>query len=158
MNSLTIFYDPGCGICSQFREWFERQALWVPVEFIGYQTPTAEQRFPGILAVKADQECVVLSDDGQWWQGADAWIVCLWATREFRLWSIRLAGPVFRPVLGNVVHLISSKRLTLSRLMRVRSDEELAKQLNRHEPECDDGACTVLPHLKEVKEPYKAWT
>ncbi|MEP4079186.1 thiol-disulfide oxidoreductase DCC family protein [Haloferula sp.] len=155
MKALTIFYDPACGVCSRFREWLERQPMWIPAEFIGYQTPEAEQRFPGIGRVKADKECVVLAEDGRWWQGADAWIVCLWATREFRLWSNRLAGPVFRPVLGNVVHLISSNRLTLSRLMRLKSDADLAGELKRHEPECDGGQCAMQPPLKETQTTRK---
>lgn len=156
MNSLTIFYDPACGLCCQFREWLGQQALWVPVEFIGYQTAAAEEKFPGIRSIKADKECVVLADDGGWWQGADAWIVCLWATREFRLWSHRLAGPVFRPVLGSVVHLISSNRLTLSRLMRLSLDSVVVEELRRHQPECEDGGCAI-PNLKKAKETYNAW-
>jgi predicted DCC family thiol-disulfide oxidoreductase YuxK len=157
MTSLTIFYDPGCGICTQFREWLERQAMWVPVQFVGYQTDEARRRFPGLLSIRADKECVVLADDGRWWQGANAWIVCLWATREFRLWSNRLAGPVFRPVLGSVVHLISSNRLTLSRLMRLRSDVELAEELGKHQPGCENERCAVIPQLLKATEEYKAW-
>lgn len=157
MNTLTIFYDPCCGLCCGFRDWLERQALWVPVEFIGFQTPAAAERFPGLKEVKADKECVVLADDGRWWQGADAWIVCLWATREFRLWSNRLAVPMFRPLIGSVVHLISNNRLTLSRMMRLRSDQALAEELEQYRPECESGSCALLPHLKEAKDPYNAW-
>ncbi|MGB6219918.1 thiol-disulfide oxidoreductase DCC family protein [Haloferula sp.] len=156
MRTLTIFYDPSCGLCCQFREWLERQALWVATEFIGFQTPEAADRFPQILEVGAAKNCVVLADDGRWWQGADAWIVCLWATREFRLWSHRLAGPVFKPVLGSVVHLISGNRLTLSKLMRLKSDAALVEELKRHQPECEGGGC-ALPHLAKVKNTYKAW-
>ena len=157
MNSLTIFYDPNCGLCSSFREWLEVQALWLPVEFVGYQSPLAEKVFPRIGALKAGSECVVLADDGKWWQGADAWIVCLWATREFRMWSHRLAGPMLKPMLGSVVNLISNNRLTLSRLMRLTADADLARELGQHQADCGNGSCVMLPHLKEAKDPYNAW-
>ncbi|MEM9235619.1 MAG: DUF393 domain-containing protein [Verrucomicrobiota bacterium] len=156
MNQLTIFYDPRCGICSRFREWLEQQALWVRMEFVDYRSEEAVVRFPDIGAVKADKECVVLADDGRWWQGADAWILCLWATREYRLWSNRLAGPMFKPVLTNVVHLISSNRLTLSRLMKLKSDHDLASELAHHRPECEGDHCPAIPALQQVK-PYNAW-
>jgi predicted DCC family thiol-disulfide oxidoreductase YuxK len=155
MNSLTIFYDPACGLCCGFRQWLEKQGLWVAIEFIGYQTLEAEVRFPGIRSIKADKECVVLADDGRWWQGADAWIVCLWATREYRLWSSRLASPVFRPLIGNVVHLVSSNRLKLSRIMCLKSDAALAEELRGNHPVCEEGNCTMLPHLEEAKD--NAW-
>lgn len=157
MNTLTIFYDSNCGLCRCFREWLERQALWVSVEFIGFQTPDAARRFPNIEKMKADRECLVLADDGRWWQGKDAWIVCLWATREFRIWSIRLASPMFRPLIGNIVHMISSNRLTLSRLMGLRSDQALAEELKQYRPACEAGNCGLRPHLKEANNPNKAW-
>lgn len=141
IGRLTVFYDPGCGVCCRFRKWLEAQPLWVEVRFLGYDDPLAEQEMPGLRELGADKECVVLADDGHWWQGAGAWLVCLWATREYRLWSSRLGAPVFRPVLMKVVDLISSNRLKLSRLMRLVSDRELAGELERHEVECSEGSC-----------------
>lgn len=156
MKQLTIFYDPKCGLCSRFRCWLEAQATWVRLEFIGCRSEEAHRRFPGIDKIKADKQCVVLADDGRWWQGTDAWILCLWATREFRLWSNRLASPVFKPVLGGVVNLISSNRLTLSRLMRLKSDQDLAAELAHHRPDCEGDRCPAIPALQKAK-PQQAW-
>ena len=141
ITGLTVFYDPGCGVCCRFRRWLESQALWLPVEFMGFREKEAEVLMPGLLDLGADRECIVLADDGHWWQGADAWLVCLWATREYRLWSSRLAAPVFRPVLLKVVDAVSSNRLKLSSLLGFSSDREVMAELEKHEVECEDDRC-----------------
>ncbi|GAA5483376.1 thiol-disulfide oxidoreductase DCC family protein [Haloferula sargassicola] len=141
MKRLTVFYDVRCGLCCRFRQWLETSALWVEVEFIGYDSPRAEREFPGLLKLGADRDCVVRADDGRWWQGSDAWLVCLWATREYRLWSHRLAAPHFRPWLETIVHAISRNRLRISALASLRSEAELAEALAPLEKECDSGSC-----------------
>jgi len=140
-RSLTVFHDPGCGLCRSFREWLQRQPLWVPVRFVGFDTPEAERLFPGIRSLEAGKDCVVQGDDGQWWQGADAWLVCLWATREHRLWSFRLASPMLRPVVRSVVRGISENRLKLSRMLRLYSERELAEIWQDEAAGCGDGSC-----------------
>lgn len=144
MNSLTIFYDPRCGLCSRFRTWLESQARWIALEFIDYASLEAEKRLPGITAMKADQEIVVLSDQGHWWQGDAAWLTCLWTTKQYRSWSHRLATPAFRPILRKMVHLLSENRLTLSRFLRLSSDAELIDSINSEPaPSCPDGSCQL---------------
>jgi predicted DCC family thiol-disulfide oxidoreductase YuxK len=150
MNTLTIYYDPHCGLCAGFRRWLETQALWVAVEFVGFDSPEAERRFPGLTDMGADREVVVQADDGSWWQGADAWVVCLWATREYRLWSHRLATPFFKPWLRAVVHGISSNRLRISALFGMKSEAAMQAELSRFD-DCENGACH-LPALKKVKQ------
>ena len=51
--------------------------------------------------------------------------MCLWALRDFREWSLRLASPPMQAIARKVVHLISSNRLTLSSLLRLRADQAL---------------------------------
>jgi predicted DCC family thiol-disulfide oxidoreductase YuxK len=126
MNTLTIFYDPRCGLCAKFRLWLEAQPKRVAVEFLGYDSAEAEVRFPGLPELGADRDVVVLADDGRWWQGSAAWLTCLWATVHYHDWSFRLAAPVFQPLVKKAVHLLSENRLTLSRLMRLRHDADLA--------------------------------
>jgi predicted DCC family thiol-disulfide oxidoreductase YuxK len=152
ISELTVFYDPRCGVCSRFREWFVAQALWIPVRFVGYQEPVAEVLMPGLGDLDPGKECIVLADDGHWWQGSDSWLVCLWATREYRLWSSRLAAPLFRPILIKIVDLISSNRLRISRVLKMTSDKELALQVDKHELECDDNGCQWPAWRTELKK------
>lgn len=148
MNTLTIFYDPHCGLCAQFRQWLENQPKRVPVEFLGYDTAEAERRFPGLKERGANREVVVLADDGRWWQGAGAWLTCLWATIGYHDLSYRLASPSLRPFVRNLVHLVSTNRLSLSRLMRLRADETFADTLRAlPDAACADASCGISPNL-----------
>lgn len=148
MNTLTIFYDSSCGLCTRFRKWLLNQPLRVEVEFLDYQSDEAVLRFPGLRDLEADREVVVMANDGRWWQGAPAWVTCLWATREHMEWSHRLASPALQPFVRKAVHLISENRLRLSRLLGMASDSEVANQLRlAPEPTCDDGTCILPPPL-----------
>lgn len=146
MNTLTIFYDPHCGLCARFRLWLEGQPKRVPVEFLGYDTVEAARRFPGLLDKGADREVVVLSDDGRWWQGAGAWLTCLWATIAWHDWSYRLASPSLQPLVRKAVHLISENRFSLSRLAGLKADDTLAETLRAlPEANCVEGTCQLNP-------------
>ena len=130
MNTLTLFYDARCGLCSSVRQWLSAQPAYVRLEFIPYDSPQARQRCPMIDQLHADQEIVVLSDEGRLWQGAGAWVMCLWALRDFREWSSRLASPTMQSIAKKIVHLISANRLTLSSLLHLRGDQALKNAAN----------------------------
>lgn len=144
MKTLTIFYDPHCGLCARFRAWLEPQPARVRVEFLAYDSAEALRRFPGLPAVGADREVVVLADDGRWWQGTAAWITCLWATLDYQEWAFRLSAPALLPFVRKTVHLLSENRLTMSRLLRLRGDAVLAGSLGAlPEAVCHEGACAL---------------
>ncbi len=147
---LTLFYDPHCGLCTNFKNWIIAQPAYVYLNFVPYDGADAEKLCPGISKMKADQEIVVLADDGQIWQGSTAWIVCLWALREYRPWAFRLATPVFLPLVRKACYLLSENRLQLSRLLRLRAEEEtLVRDINETPLNCDDGMCKI-PELQKV--------
>jgi predicted DCC family thiol-disulfide oxidoreductase YuxK len=125
MNTLTLFYDARCGLCSQARQWLSGQPAYVRLEFLPYDSPEAAVRLPGIRHLQADQEILVMADTGEVWQGAGAWVVCLWALREYRVWSSRLASPAMQGIARRIVHLVSQNRLKLSSLLRLKGDAVL---------------------------------
>ena len=142
MKTLTVFYDPRCGLCARFKAWLVAEPTRVRVEFLAYDSEEAAQRFPGLLNLGADRNVVVLADDGRWWQGTAAWLTCLWATHQYRDWSYRLATPVLQPFVRKAVHLLSENRLTLSRLMNLKGDEALAAAIgSMPEKGCQTGVC-----------------
>jgi len=143
MKTLTIFHDPRCGLCSQFSVWLVNQPRWVEVEFVDWASDEAGRRLPGIRRMNAGKDVVVLADDGAWWQGDAAWLTCLWATREYRPWSQRLASPALRPFLRRAVALISENRLSLSKLLHLSGDETVATALESSLPSgCESGRCS----------------
>lgn len=141
MNTLTIFYDARCGLCSQFRRWMLEQPAYVRLNFVPYDSPQALKLCPELPHLRADQEVVVLGDDGSLWQGAAAWVTCLWALREYREWSLRLATPGMLGIARKVVHWISGNRIGLSRLLRLKGDDALRAEVRSMA--CENGACAV---------------
>lgn len=141
MNTLTIFYDARCGLCSQFRRWMLDQPAYVPLAFVPYDSPQALYLCPDLPHMRADQEIVVMGDDGSLWQGAAAWVTCLWALREYREWSLRLASPSMLGIARKVVHWISGNRIGLSRLLRLKGDDALRAEVVSMA--CENGACAM---------------
>lgn len=164
MNTLTIFYDPRCGLCMAFRLWLERQKKSVRIEFIDYASDQALHRFPSIRDLHADQDIVVMADDGRWWQGSAAWLVCLWTTYEYRAWSFRFAAPHWEPLVKRMVHALSTRRHKISQLMGLKSESQLWQAVTQIEKEnCSTSNCNItlatppaLPSLLKAKEkaPY----
>ncbi|MFN0125346.1 MAG: thiol-disulfide oxidoreductase DCC family protein [Verrucomicrobiales bacterium] len=146
MTTLTIFYDARCGLCSRFRRWMLDQEAFVHLEFLPYDSDQARNRCPDLPSLRADQEIVVMSDDGSLWQGAGAWVMCLWALREYREWSLRLASPGLQPIARRAVQWISSNRIGISHLLRLRGDEALQEQISQ--TACDNDACPDQPQPK----------
>ena len=141
---LTVFHDPACGLCAKFSVWLTTQPRWVEVEFVDWRSAEATRRLPGIREMNAGKDVVVLADDGAWWQGDAAWLTCLWATREYRPWSHRLASPALRPMLRRAVALISENRLSLSRLLRLAPDAAVAGAIDSSPtPHCADDRCQL---------------
>jgi predicted DCC family thiol-disulfide oxidoreductase YuxK len=150
MNTLTLFYDARSGLCSRLRQWLSSQPSYVRLEFFPYDSPEAERLLPSIRHLHADQEILVMADTGEVWHGAGAWVMCLWALREFRAWSARLASPAMQGIARKVVHWNSQKRIGLSRLLRFQSDAEL---LAVAEWDMQESACELRPPRPAAARP-----
>lgn len=132
MQTLIIFYDPECGLCANFKRWLLTQPSYPTLRFIPFQSDEARAHLPIIDNLNAEKEIVVMADDGRWWQGAPAWLTCLWALKHYREWSFRLATPLLLPTVEKFCHLLSANRLQASQLLHLKPErlygmvEELA--------------------------------
>lgn len=131
MKRLYIVYDSQCEFCRRCRIWLGRQPSYVPLVFLPFQSPEAECRFPGLKELRPEKEIVVISDAGEVWQGGPAWVICLWALREYREWSQRLAHPALLPLARRLCEAVSANRYTLSKWLHRRDHDpaELARVL-----------------------------
>ena len=129
-DQLTVLYDATCMFCRRCRSWLESQPTFVPLRFLACQSPEATARYGGLPWLAA--ELVVINEDGEAWIGPAAFLVCLWATRRYREWSVRLAEPTLAGMTERFFHAISSHRTGLAKVL------ELGR---RHE--CTDGTCTT---------------
>jgi predicted DCC family thiol-disulfide oxidoreductase YuxK len=129
VKRLHVIYDARCELCRRCRVWLARQSAFVPLVFIPLQSPELAARFPGIERLRPEKEIVVIGDDGEVWQGGAAWVMCLWALREYREWSLRLAHPLLLPLARRACELVSERRHEVSRWLAEDPTDRLAQRL-----------------------------
>jgi predicted DCC family thiol-disulfide oxidoreductase YuxK len=110
IQTLTVIYDPRCGLCTRIKDWLARQPAYVALRLLAAGSIEALAQFPTIPA----GELAVVSDSGQVWRGDNAWIICLWALCEYRQWATRLASPMLRPLARQAFAAVSQHRLAFS--------------------------------------------
>ena len=131
MKRLYVLFDQECPLCQGCRQWLMRQQAFIELHFIPLQSPEIARRFPGLQEwdlLDLREKLVVVSDEGAVYQGQYAWIMCLYALREYREWAQRLAHPALLPFARRVCEVVSSNRLLISRFLK-EPVEELSKKL-----------------------------
>lgn len=142
MKHLYVLYDAKCDLCRRVRAWLGVQPAFVPLVFVPLQSEDLEARFPGVSALEPSRQILVVADNGDVWRGEDAWIVCLWALRDYREWSARMAGPMLRPFARKLCAFVSRHRRGLGDWLFGQEDKAVAAQLAGQPEECI-GACAV---------------
>lgn len=113
--SLTILYDPSCGLCRRVHDWLEGQPKFIELVLIPVKSDEARNRFPHLDHSPTLNDLTVISDEGAVYYGPKAWLMVLWALCRYREWSYRLASPELLPTTRKVVSLISQHRYQISR-------------------------------------------
>ncbi|MBI1760459.1 MAG: DUF393 domain-containing protein [Acidobacteria bacterium] len=115
MRQLTVLYDERCNLCCRIREWLLRQPKYVQLDFVAANSAEARARFPQLDHERSLRELHVITSAGEVYRDAKVWLMCLWALREYRLWSLRLATPELMPLARRAIARVSSKRGKLAR-------------------------------------------
>jgi predicted DCC family thiol-disulfide oxidoreductase YuxK len=115
MASLTVLYDPNCGLCRRVHEWLETQPKLVELTLVPVKSDEARQRFPFLDHEPTLKDLTVISEQGAVYYGPKAWLMVLWALSRYREWSYRLASPELLPTTRRIVSLISQHRYQISR-------------------------------------------
>ena len=92
-RQLVVLYDARCSVCTRARGWLDRQAKYVPMEFVIAGSAEARRRYPDLDAAATLEELTVVGDGGQVYLGAKGWVICLWALREYRALALELGKP-----------------------------------------------------------------
>jgi predicted DCC family thiol-disulfide oxidoreductase YuxK len=132
MRRLTVLYDHRCSFCRFCRGWLEKQPQLVDLEMVPATPRDVELLYPG-LAVEAGEELVVIDDEGGVYRGDDAFLMCLWALREYREWSGRLSSGGWGNLARTFFHHLSKNRGRLSKVVDWWSGDDPAP--------CEDGKC-----------------
>lgn len=137
-----VLYDGECGLCRRARYWLSRQRQLIPLRFLHLQSPRLEDMFPGISAYRPSEELVLVSDTGEVYQGAAAWVTVLYTLDDLRGWAFALADPDLLPMARRLVHALSSNRLGISELLgwEVKTEDAL-KEIDRIGETCVSEVC-----------------
>ena len=136
MHTLFVVYDDRCGLCTQLKEWLGRQPAYVRLELVAAGSEEARERFPALPS----GELAVISDAGETWFGDRAWIIVLWALREYRAWSAKLASPLLLPMARQAFAAISRNRTAFSRWLGLYGEAQLRDNLSQIAiPPCEIG-------------------
>ncbi len=93
VRRLTVLYDAECSLCAHVRDWLLRQPRLVPLDLVPAGSEEARRRLPGLDHAATLDEVTAVGDAGQVYRGAAAWVVVLWALREYRPLAHRLSTP-----------------------------------------------------------------
>lgn len=114
--AITVLYDPECNLCRRSALWLIQQPAYIEVEVLPASSPQAVEKF-GDFGKLGDEIVVVAGDGRVWWGSPDAYLVCLWALRKWRHWSVRLAQPAFAPLATAFFKRVSTNRRAISAIL-----------------------------------------
>jgi predicted DCC family thiol-disulfide oxidoreductase YuxK len=129
ITSMTIVYDAACGLCTRLKDWIGEQAPLVRLEFAVSGSTEVRSRFPRLPV----GELAVVADTGEVWVGNRAWIVCLWALRDYRDLAVRLTSPLLLIMAREAFAVVSKNRAALSSLLRLRGQRDIEQVLRKVE-------------------------
>jgi predicted DCC family thiol-disulfide oxidoreductase YuxK len=136
VTSITILYDADCGLCTFAKDWIGKQSPLVGVEFLAAGSTEAQRAFPQL----SPGELAVVADTGEVWFGNHAWLVCLWALRDYRDLAFRLTSPALLLLCREAFIAVSKNRLALSSMRRLRNEREIEQHLRKAvAPQCQTG-------------------
>ena len=95
MPELTVLYDPQCGLCRRAQAWIMSKPKYLELVFVPASSDEARSRYPQLNHSLTLTDLTVISDQGAVYCGPKAWLMCLWALREYREWALRLSSSLW---------------------------------------------------------------
>jgi predicted DCC family thiol-disulfide oxidoreductase YuxK len=142
MKMLIVLYDGTCGFCVGCARWLSAQPQLVRLELVPSSSIAARSRYPTLVTGGAMEELIVVDDEGGVYRGTHAWIMCLWALREYRSAAGKLARPALLPLARATFALISRSRWPLSRWLQLAPESEVASEAERAAAAACEGKST----------------
>jgi predicted DCC family thiol-disulfide oxidoreductase YuxK len=82
----------------------------VLLDFVPVGSAEARRRFPHLDHATTQRELTVIGDVGDVYLEANAWIMCLWALRDYRAWALRMSTPELLPLARQIVLWVALNR------------------------------------------------
>ena len=106
-----------------------QQPAYLELEFIPAGSAVVTSRFACLNKPGKPEELIVVDDEGGVYRGGEAWIMCLYALRAYREWSLRLASPVLLPLARTAFHLLSRNRISATSILNLPPDDEILRYI-----------------------------
>lgn len=129
MRSLTVLYDPDCGLCGRVAAWLATQPKWIPLRVL--PSTMAARLHPELEAMKPGEELIAVSDEGGIYRGDHAWLTCLYALKRYRSLARRLSRPALLPFARQAFKFVSSNRRGISSWLEMLNDTEIEAELRQ---------------------------
>jgi hypothetical protein len=97
----------------------------IRLRFAATGSVEARTKFPNLPS----GELTVVADTGEVWLSNHAWIVCLWALRDYRDLADRFTSSLLMLVAREAITAVSRNRFPLSSMLRLSSDRAIAQHL-----------------------------
>lgn len=151
MNTLYVLFDHSCGLCTAAARWLREQPAFIRIITMPATSDRAAAKFPDLdlprsapgatAAGAAPEQVIVVTDEGQVYRGPAAWIMCLWALKRYRAWSLMLAQPHWRPRVARIIDGLGRRRLMLSRLLMLEAEADAVARGDPDSVVCPGGTC-----------------
>ena len=116
---LSVYYDAHCPFCQSCADWLGRRATHLPLRTVPSHDQEARTR---VNIPWLGHELVVVHDDGRFWAGPAAFLLCLWALRGGRFLAALLSSDILAPIAIALFATVSAKRGRISALLGHRCD------------------------------------
>jgi len=140
VKGMEVYYDGRCGACCTFVDWLVRRKRAFEVECVPYQADEVGERFPEIwdydparqlvVRVKGGGEKADTEDHAQIYQGAEAWVWCLWSCAGYGMLAKILNCKLMLPMGKKCCYFISKYRLKISKVFFGKRSKQLADELH----------------------------
>jgi predicted DCC family thiol-disulfide oxidoreductase YuxK len=129
IRALSVLYDEECAFCRACAAWLRREPAFVDLRVLPAGGAVARERFPELCAGSATHdaepgakiwnavgasELVVVDDAGGVYRKENAYLICLWALRRYRLWAFRLSRPRVKPLTCRAFAALARRRRWIS--------------------------------------------
>lgn len=140
IKRIYVIYDDHCGFCSRCAIWLRQQPQLTEIVMVAHTEAWCWGRFAGLKRLP-EAELTVIDDGGGIYYGDNAWLMTIWALRAWRPWAARFASPELKPMARTFFELLSSSRHTLSWLLGLRGDADIAAALRKVAPPGEQARC-----------------
>ena len=118
MRGLTVLFDQDCALCRRAASLAGTAEDTRSAAFRPGRLPAGPERLYPALDHRATlREMTVIGERGEIYREAKAWLMCLWALRDYREMAIRWSAPERIEYARRFVAWVSRNRFRLSWLI-----------------------------------------